>query len=306
MSDYYKILGVNKDAKADEIKKSYRKLALQYHPDRNAGDKQAEEQFKKISEAYAVLSDADKRRQYDTFGSSNFHQRYSQEDIFRNADFETIFADMGFGGRGGSGGGSGGGSFESIFGRMFQGFGGGGQQQQRAAKGQDIEYELTIAFEEAYHGCTRQVTLRIPGEGGDQALKVTIPAGIADGGKLRLAGKGRPGSAGAGDLFVLVRVAAHPHYKRMDRDIETPLSLKLSELLEGIVAEVTTLEGVRRIRVPAGVKPGTKLRLRELGFSDPQKRSPRGDFYALIEVDLPKELNAEQQAVLAEMKRVGL
>src|SRR3989338_7446725 len=135
--DYYKILGVDKKASVDEIKKVYRKLALEHHPDRNAGNKSAEEKFKKISEAYAVLSDSEKRRQYDTVGASGFHQRYSTDDIFRGADFSSIFDEMG-----------GGGGFESIFGRMFGMGGGGGFRGGQSAKGQDVEYSLQVSFDE--------------------------------------------------------------------------------------------------------------------------------------------------------------
>ncbi len=303
MSDYYSTLGVNKDAQADEIKKAYRKLALQFHPDRNAGDKAAEEKFKKISEAYAVLSDAEKRPQYDTFGSNYFHQRYSRDDIFRGADFETIFSDLGFAGRGG--GGSGGG-FESIFGRMFGGSFGGGQQA-RQMKGQDLEYELTIGFEEAYHGCSRQLNFRRP-EGSQAEIKVTIPAGVNDGGKLRLAGKGGASSMGGqpGDLLVKVRVATHPRYQRQGQDIEAKLPIKISAALLGTVAEVQTLEGPRRVKIAAGVKAGTKLRLKELGFQDPQNRSLRGDFYAIVDFIMPTDLNEKQKELIEELQKTGL
>jgi curved DNA-binding protein len=300
VSDYYNTLGLAKSASADEIKKAYRKLALQYHPDRNAGDKAAEEKFKKISEAYAVLSDDEKRRQYDTFGSSDFHQRYSQDDIFRGADFESIFSDLGFGGRGG-----GGSAFESIFGRMFGG--GGGHHHQRQMKGQDFEYELTIGFEEAYHGCTRQLTFRRP-DNSQSDIKVSIPAGVNDGGKLRLAGKGGPAHGGgqAGDLFVIIKVATHPLYQRQGRDIEGKVAIKLTAALLGTTTEVQTLEGVRRVKVPAGVKPGTKLRLKELGFPDPQKRAPRGDFFAVIDVIIPSQLSEQQHSLVEELQKAGL
>lgn len=303
MSDYYSTLGVEKTASADEIKKAYRKLALKYHPDRNAGDKNAEEQFKKISEAYAVLSDADKRKQYDTFGSSNFHQRYSQDDIFRGADFESIFADLGFGGRGGGGG------FESIFSRMFGGGGGGfggGAYQTRPRRGQDFEYEITIGFEEAYRGSTRQLSFRRP-DNSPAELKITIPPGISDGAKLRLAGKGGTVPGGSpGDLFVKVRVSPHPLFSRVGQDVETKVPLKISDALLGATVEVQTLEGMRRVKVPAGVKPGTKLRLKGLGFPHPQKQGPNGDFYAVIDLAVPHTLTDKQREAVLELQRAGL
>ena len=142
MSDYYEILGLQKGASDDDIKRAYRKLALKYHPDRNAGNKEYEEKFKKISEAYAVLSDSEKRKQYDTFGSSGFHQRYSADDIFRGTDFHSIFNDFNFGGGGGGGG------FDQIFSQMFSGGG-----SRRSMKGQDVEYPIRISFEESFSGC---------------------------------------------------------------------------------------------------------------------------------------------------------
>ena len=301
MADYYKILEVSKTASDDEIKKSYRKIAMKCHPDRNPGDKAAEDKFKSISEAYAVLSDPEKRKQYDTYGDSKFHQQYSQEDIFKGADFRNIFGDSGFdasdifsrifgGGFGGGGGGGGG----------RGGFGGGPQ------KGQDIEFPQTIGFQEAFAGCEKQLNFRLS-DGSVRDLTVRIPAGVKDGGRLRVAGKGADSQYGGppGDLFVAISVAKHPHFERIGDNIEGKLPLKLTEALMGCSKEVATFEGNKRIKVPAGVKAGTKIRLRDLGFPVPGKKH-RGDFYAVIEYDLPSKLTSQQQDLISALAESGL
>ena len=299
-SEYYERLGVSKNATDDEIKKAYRKLALQFHPDRNKGDAQAESKFKEISEAYAVLSDKEKRKQYDTFGESGFHQRYSTDDIFRGADFSSIFSEFGMGG----------GGFENLFGGMFGGGGRrtGGGQPQRPTKGQDVEYTLQIGFEEAYRGSQRQVDFQLS-DGTRQSIRVKIPAGMKDGGKLRVAGKGvaSPYGGEPGDLFVQVQVADHPLFTRESDDLYGHLPLKISEALLGASKEVLTLEGEKKVKVPAGVKAGTKIRLKGLGFERIGKgHHEKGDFYALVELALPTVLNEQQQEAIRRLQEVGL
>ena len=219
--EYYDILGVAKGATADEIKKAYRKLALKYHPDKNKGDKGAEEKFKEISEAYAVLSDPVKKQQYDTYGSTNFHQRYSQEDIFRNFDLNDILRQFGFGGVGGGPqrGGfghtmGGGGNFNSFFsqaGNMHGGCGGGCHQPE---KGLDMTYQLTVSLDEVLNGAERSISLRKNGQ--PQQVSVKIPKGIEEGKKLRLKGQGGASRNGGppGDLYLKVEIADHPIFKR--------------------------------------------------------------------------------------------
>lgn len=294
VEDYYDILGVKKGATDAEIKKAYRQLALKYHPDRNAGDKQAEEKFKKISEAYAVLSDAEKRKQYDTFGSTSFHQKYSTDDIFRGTDFQSIFQEFGMGGNG----------FDSIFSQIFgRGFSGGGPRQQ---KGQDVEYPLTISFDDAYRGCEKQIAFSLSG-GVQQNIKVRVPAGVKSGGRLRVAGKGAPSPYGGsnGDLYVIINIAEHPLYKRVNNHIETPLKLKISDAILGVSTTVDTPEGERRIKVPAGVKAGTKIRLKGLGFPSPTTGA-RGDLFAVVELHIPESLNATQLEAVEQLRTVGL
>ena len=225
-NDYYRILGVQKNAPVDEIKKKYRKLALQYHPDQNKGSAEAEEKFKKINEAYAVLSDPQKRRQYDTFGSTRFHQQFKQEDIFRGFDIGDMFKDFGFTtddifssmfGRGRAKRGCGrsaGNPFSSSRGPGFQDmFGQGspfGGQRPPPPRGPDQTADVTITLEEAASGTAKKVTLSQGRK--KETLSVKIPSGSLDGQKLRLSGKGGVGPQGQpnGDLYLTVRVQPHP------------------------------------------------------------------------------------------------
>ncbi len=303
MADYYKVLDVEKSASDEAIKKSYRKLALKYHPDRNKGDKAAEEKFKEISEAYAVLSDKDKKRQYDQYGDAKFHQQYSQEDIFRGADFSTVFKDFDMGG------------FDNIFSRIFSGGGGfsGGQaggfggQQQQQQKGQDAEYPLTIGFHESFTGSERQISYSL-GDGSSHNITLKIPAGAKSGAKLRVAGKGLKSPYGGrpGDLIVVLKVAEHPTFKRVDDDIELGLPLKISEALLGCSIDVETLDGAKKVKIPAGVKPGTKVRLKGLGFPKPGKSGVRGDLYVVIELRIPEKLTSQQITAIESLQSVDL
>ncbi len=321
--DYYSILGVAKNATPEAIKKKYRKLAMEYHPDRNKGDKQAEEKFKNINEAYAVLSDPKKRKQYDTFGSAKFHQRFSQEDIFQGFDIGDILKDFGFTtddvfgsmfGRGRKGGGRTGRRQRSPFGAgqgfdfqdIFSQTGGRGSGAQPAAKGADRTTELTITLEEAASGAQKSVTLAAAGK--SQALTVKIPAGIRDGNKLRLAGKGDPGHPGTppGDLYLVVRVQPHPVFRREDDHLHLEKEIKLSEALLGTTIEVPTLlEKPRKVKVPAGTQPGAKIRLPGMGMPGRGNSSP-GDAYVSLRISLPKNLNKRQKKLVEELAEAGL
>ena len=321
--DYYSILGVAKNAMPDVIKKHYRKLAMEYHPDRNKDDKQAEEKFKRINEAYAVLSDPKKRKQYDTFGSARFHQRFSQEDIFQGFDIGDILKDFGFTtddvfgsmfGRGKKGGGRTGRRQRSPFG-AGQGFdfqdilnqtnrhGFGAQQP---AKGSDRTADLNVTLEEAARGAKKSVTLSSSGK--PQALTVTIPAGIHDGNKLRLAGKGDPGPPGTppGDLYLVVRVQPHPVFRREDNHLHLEREIKLSEALLGTTIEVPTLlEKPRKVKVPPGTQPGAKIRLPGMGMPS-RGNIEQGDAYVSLRIALPKKLNKRQKKLAEELAEEGL
>jgi len=311
--DYYKLLGVEKSASPEEIKKAYRKLALKHHPDRNKGNKEAEEQFKKISEAYAVLSDKEKRQQYDTVGSAGFQQRYSQEDIFRNADLGDILREFGInfgGGRATFRGSGGGGGFEEMFrqqgagGRAGHGFHDFHQQQQ--VKGNDLSLELPISLDEVLTGAEKTISL---GRGSAaEKVSVKIPAGIETGKKLRISGKGSPSPMGgpSGDLYLLIRVEPHPTFTREGSHLTMDLQIPYSSAVFGAEVEVPTLEGKQlKVKVPPGCQPQAKLRLRKHGLPD-SPGGARGDLLVKILVAVPKDLSEEQKELLEKLKESGL
>lgn len=296
--DYYKVLGVARDASAEDIKKAFRKLAMQYHPDRNKGP-EAEEKFKEVNEAYAVLSDAEKRKQYDMFGADNFGQRYSTEDIFSNFDFRSIFEDLG-GGGGGGGGGRAGFDFSSLFGR------GGGRQQARGynpfaqqAAGGDVEAEITVTFHEAYHGGERDVVVD------GQDVRVRVPPGVRSGTRLRVRGKGQPGPGGAGDLLITVHVGAHPVFRFHGDDLEMDVHASLTDVVLGGSVEIETPDGHKQnLKIPPGTAPGQKMRLRGKGF--PGKGGAHGDLLARVTMKPPKELTPEQREHFEALRALGL
>lgn len=308
---YYETLGVAKSATADEIKKAYRKLALKYHPDKTKGDKASEEKFKEVSEAYAVLSDPEKKRQYDTYGSAGFHQRYSQEDIFRNFDLNDILRQFGFGaGMGGqqhSGftGGMGGGHFNFFNqGSMHGGGCGGGCQQPE--KGQDMTYQITVTLDEVLNGSERSISLRKNGR--PEQVSVKIPKGIEEGKRLRLKGKGGASRNGGptGDLYLKVEIAEHDVFMREGDDLIVTHYLNFSDICMGGKIEVETLEGKKfKVNVPKGTIDGAKLRIRGYGLpSGPL--GERGNLYVKLAVKIPEELNEEQLRIVEQLREVGL
>jgi molecular chaperone DnaJ len=357
--DYYKILGVGKNASDEEIKKAYRKLARKYHPDTNAGDKQAEERFKEISQANDVLSDPDKRKQYDRgtgplggfnmpggFDASSFGGGFS--DILSN-----LFGGAGGGGGGGPAGGRGGGA---------------GRARTGVQRGRDLETEVSLTFEQAVDGA--QVPLAVPtsqpcptchgtgakpgtkprvcpvcegrgvesqsqgifsisqpcsncngsgtviedpcttcgGTGAQRSvrrLRVNIPAGVREGSRIRLAGKGEPGLHGAepGDLYVITRVSDSPVFKRAGDNLEVEVPLTIPEAIRGAVIEVPTLHGSKRLRVPRGTKHGTVQRIRGEG---PLKLGGkgRGDIHYRFVIDVPASLSPEQSEAIDRLSEV--
>ena len=292
--DYYVVLGVEKTANPDQIKKAYRKLAVKYHPDKNPGDKAAEERFKEITEAYAVLSDQEKRRQYDQFGEAGFHQRFSQEDIFRNADLNNIFREFGIGG-------------DDLFSQLFGGHGGGRGGafhggRPRPVRGQDLLLRLTIPLRQAVLGGERQIDLARHGHG--EPIKVRIPPGMESGQKLRVAGKGAPAPAGGppGDLLLEIEVLVDPVFTRAGNDLSVTVAVPFSGACLGTSVEVPTLEGEKRVKLKPGTKSGSRVRLK--GFGVPGH--PAGDLYAVIEVAVPEELTGEQEKLLEKLRDSGL
>lgn len=312
--DYYKILGISKTASQEEIKKAYRKLAMKYHPDHNGGDQAAEARFKDISEAYAVLSDPEKRRQYDAFGAEGFGNRYSQEDIFRNFDFGDIFKEFGFAGGGGRG--------DSVFSHLFGGAGGGGRgfhfqnggdfggRCGRAAaaprKGQDVIYELPLTLEEIAQGTTKVISYTL--QGNPESVSVKIPAGISEGKKLRLAGKGHPSHNGGppGDLYIQIKALQHPVFRKEGVDLYVRQNISFSDAVLGTEVEVPTIDGKDlKLKVSPGTQGNTKFRLK--GYGLPQMNGgERGDAYVEIQIGIPKELNEEQAALVHSLAAAGL
>ena len=318
--DYYSTLDVERGASADDIKKAYRKLAMKYHPDRNPGDKAAEERFKDVSEAYAVLSDPDKRKHFDRFGGEQFGERFSTEDILRDFNLDDILSQFGMkssgwggfsfrrgggagpGGAGPGGAGPGGGGGGSI----FDMFGGGGARQpaQTPPVGSNAEVPLEVSFYEAMHGSERGLQVRIDGQQRD--LTVRIPAGIRSGKKLRVKGKGHAGPGGAGDLLLVVQVASDERFERDNDDLHTNTAVPPSALLLGGTVSVQTLAGERRLKVKPGTASGTRLRIRGAGAPILGKGEQRGDLYVRLEVMPPAELDAAQQAAAEALRESGL
>jgi len=301
--DYYQMLGVKKDASREEIKKAYRKLAMKYHPDHAKGDKAAEEKFKKISEAYAVLSDNEKRKEYDTFGAEGFRQRFSQEDIFRGFDFGDILREFGFGG-------------DLFSGRRSSGmrfnFGGGsafGSQtryQQARMKGSDLVYELPLTLKEIATGTSKTVSLQHQGQ--SEKITVQIPKGMITGKKLRLAGKGSPSPLGGppGDLFIQAKVIKDPVYSVEDFDLYMTHELKLTEAILGTSISVPTLDDKKlSLKIPPGTKPGTKMRMSGRGLPH-MKGNRKGDLFVKIQIKMPKQLTAEQKRLIEKLAQTGL
>jgi curved DNA-binding protein len=303
--DYYSQLGVPRDASQEDIKKAFRKLAMQYHPDRNPTP-EAEEKFKELNEAYAVLSDADKRRHYDAIGAEGFGQRFSQDEIFRDFDFSKIFGDMGGGGGGwdffgggrrGRGGARAGGGFNP--------FGGGGGAR-TAAPGRDEELPLTVSFYEAYNGAERDVQLT-GGAGGSETVRVRIPKGVTQGARLRVRGKGAAGFGGGapGDLLLKVEIAPHPTFRFAGEDLELDLPIPLTGALLGVTVDVEAPSGETcAVRIPAGTATGQKLRLRGRGF--PKRDGGHTDLLARVVVTLPRDLTAEQRLHVEALRDLGL
>jgi curved DNA-binding protein len=301
--DYYDILGVSKNASDDELKRAYRKLAMKYHPDKNPNKKEAEERFKEINEAYAVLSDKEKRKQYNTFGKEGFHQRFTQEDIFRGFDFDEILSNL-FGGRGRRefrSGGRGGFDFGDLFGgqNAYQDMG------RMPQKGEDIVYELSISLEEAANGGEKRISYRKNGR--IEEVSVKIPRGIPSGKKLRLAGKGMEGRNGGppGDLYLQISIKDHSLFSREGDDLIVEKEISFSEAVLGTHIEVPTLEGMKKMRVPPGTQCHTKMRLRGIGIPHFQGDG-RGDEYVKLIVKIPKKVTEKGKGLIQELAKEGI
>jgi DnaJ-class molecular chaperone len=305
--DLYAALGAARGADPKEIRKAYRKLARRHHPDVNPGDAAAEERFKEISRAYAVLSDPEKRRNYDEFGEISLDSGFDAQAARR--------AKESFGARfGGAGAGGFGGRFaedfsfgdlDDIFGRIFTRREGGGARTARTRRGPDLETEIELDFLEAARGGEHRISLGRPAADGSvkqERLAIRIPAGVADGGRIRLAGKGGESRSGGppGDLHLNVRVRPHPVLRREGRDLHVEVPIGVSEAVLGASIEVPTLEGRVSVTVPEGTDSGRKLRLRGKGIPDP-KGAPAGDLFVTVQIRVPRGLDAQARAKFEEL-----
>lgn len=310
--DYYDILGIHKNAEEAEIKKAYRKLAKKYHPDTNAGDAQAEQQFKEVTEAYTILSDPEKRKLYDQFG---------------HAAFDVSGAGAGAGGRTGGAAGTGGtyqeyhfegGNMDDIFGDIFgdifrggkaedaeyQRFGGGFGRSRYRRKGQDVRAEVSVSFDEAVFGCDKIISFQNMerADGSVQSLQVHIPAGIESGKSIRLRGKGMPGVNGGegGDLLLKVTVGEKYGFERKGQDVYTTASIPFTTAVFGGEVRVPTLYGEVLCKIREGTQSGTKIRLRGKGIVSMKDPDVHGDQYVTVQIEVPKHLTEEAKQKLKE------
>jgi molecular chaperone DnaJ len=366
--DYYEVLGLKKGAGVEEIRKSYREAAMRCHPDRVPADKkkEAEENFKEISEAYAVLSDPQKKQLYDQYGHSGIDQNYAYEDIFKGADFSSIFRDMG-----GGDAAYGGSIFDSIFSDLgFDIFGGGGGESRRgrSRRGRDLEIAVAVTLEEAYHGVEKRINVpryescrtcsgsgakpgtkktacpqckgsgRVvtsngffqmaqtchkcggqgqiiqtpcPDCGGEGRVKITrhitvkIPPGVDNGSTLRIKGEGEAGQSGSGDLYVVTEMLPHSLFNRRGADILSEIGVSLPKAVLGGEAEIDTLSGKVKMKIPAGTQSGRIFRLKGKGMPDVHGRGVTGDHLVKVDVEIPRSLNSEQRRAMEEFARAS-
>ena len=349
--DYYEVLGINKNSTSDQIKSAYRKLAVKYHPDKNKDNKAAEEKFKEASEAYHVLSNNERKQNYDNFGHAAFENGAGGRGGFSNFDFSSHFSDI----------------FEDFFG---EGFGGGGRRSRRSNyRGSDLRYDLSITLEEAYTGKKQDIKFSTSekcetckgsgskpgydpgscsmcgghgqvrsnqgfftvqqtchqcsgtgeeitnpctscgGQGKKQTskrLSVTIPKGVDDGTRIRLAGKGEAGSRGAGngDLYLFINVYSHDLFKRSDENLFFECPISIADAALGTSIEIPTIDsGKAKIKIPAGTQNGKQFRLKGKGM--PYMRgSGTGDLYIQVNTEVPISLNREQKELLEKFREI--
>ncbi|HDD25211.1 MAG TPA: J domain-containing protein [Chloroflexi bacterium] len=311
--DYYKILGIDRNASEQDIKRAYRRLARQFHPDVNPENQRAEERFKEINEAYEVLGDAEKRAKYDRLGSSwQQWQRmgrdpgqYDWAQWFSGArpdgvyvEWDNDLSNLFTGG-------------ESIFSEFFNAIFGGtatkrpytnrrSSSSPRGARGRDIETEVEICLEEVLHGATRTL------ERNGQRIRVKIPPGASEGSRVRIAGKGESGYGGTppGDLYLTIHVAPHPTFQRHANNLLCELPLDLYTAVLGGQLSVPTLDGRVSLKIPAGTQGGTVFRLRGQGVPDPHKPEQRGDMLVTVRVQIPQDLTLDEQKLFEKLARL--
>lgn len=298
--DYYDVLGVSRSASADEIRKAYKKLARQHHPDANADDANAEQKFAEITEAHEVLGDEEKRKKYDQFG-------HDWSRVPDGATGGNPFQGFGGGGPGGAGF-----SFDDILGGMFGGGGGGSfggsrgpRGRPQARKGEDLKTSVQVPFLVGVEGGEHELTVQTGGKA--ERLSFRIPPGMESGKSIRLAGQGHPGQHGgpAGDVLVTVNVSPHPYFRREGRNLILEAPISVTEAALGAKIEVPTLtEGSVLLSVPPGTSSGAKLRLRGKGVQN-RKTGERGDQLVVIKVVVPKELSEEAEELFRRLADLG-
>ena len=301
--DFYSVLGVQRGATPEEIKKSYRKLAMQYHPDKNQGDKKSEEKFKEISEAYDVLSDPQKREGYDQFGHAGSQQGFGGGNPFSGAG--------GF--RSGSGNPGGGPDpfqdiFGDVFGDIFSGRGGpaGAGARRRPLRGADLRYSLGVTLEEAALGTEKTISFMRQNASREEArkLNVNVPAGVKDGQRLKLTGEGdlAPGGGSPGDLFVIINLEEHPLFKREENDLVIDVPVAYTDAILGAQVDVPTLTGKAQIKIPIGTHSGQVLRLKGKGF--PKLGGfGHGDMLVRVLIDTPAQVSNKQKELIEELAK---
>ena len=290
--DYYQVLGVQRSASADEIRTAYRKLAMKYHPDRNPGDKQAEDKFKEANEAYQVLSDSQKRARYDQLGSaySSWQNRGAPGGGFDWGQWTTgqpggsgqVNFDDFFGGAGG---------FSDFFSAIFGGMPSGGATSGMGSRmARQNEQPVSISLQEAYAGTSRIL------EGGGKRVTIRIPAGVKTGSKVRAAGVASDGS----DVYLKINIEKDANFERKDDDLHTSVTVDVFTAMLGGEAEVHTLGGKIRLTIPAGTQPEQLIRLGGRGMPKVKSPETKGDLYVRVKVLIPKNLSAEQKELLAQ------
>src|SRR6476661_6113680 len=313
--DYYQTLGVAKTASDKEIKQAYRKLARKHHPDVNPGDKTAESRFKEINEAYEVLGDPDKRKKYDELGANwrMYEQAQQQGQGFPSGGpFSGGAWNINMGGPGGGYRTMTEEEMHDLFGnedpfsdffKTFFGGGGatreGGRARQgrapRTQKGRDIEHEVELTLEEAYHGATRRISIKQGGHA--RSVDVRIPVGVKDGSRVRAAGEGEAGANGgaSGDLYLRVRLKPHAVFERQGNDLHTKVALPVTTAVLGGEAQVPTITGSVRLKIPETTQSGQVFRLKGHGMPPVGQPDERGDLYATVEIQLPRSLTKDQR-----------
>ena len=299
--DYYKDLGVAQTATPDQIKKAYRTLAKKYHPDKNNGDKAAEEKFKVVSEANEVLSDPEKRKKYDAVGEDyrNFQQAGAQQGGFDWSRYANPGQAQGNQARSNtSGSGFTGENMSDLFEMLFgQQSSGQSRRQSAPGKGRDLEAEAAISLEDAYNGTSLLIQLN------SQKIKVTIKPGVAHQQKLRIAGKGENGSNGGanGNLFITIKITHHHQFNRKGNDLYCNLSVDLYTALLGGKSHIKTLKGKVTINIPAGTQSGKEFRLQGLGMPVFAKKNEFGNLFVKVEILLPEQLSPEETELFKKL-----